>query len=250
MIRNSGLNVTYQYYFCPPGLAVALGDQGQVDSIPTWSMQKAAFYAVNQSESVDFSRQIDEYCKIAEEANGDCELIRHFAGFDFENFERPKSIIVMPDRNELADLIGPFREENSYRSPRDMQIHLANTLAEVLLSTEPEDVKQRVAMLEEARLMSMRAGDAPRAEDAVLEMALLAEIDKPNVMTDSLMTLTRSRLEPMQTRGLMEIAIPFVKSSLGKQANKQKRSQLMTRLAKIAKDNEMIDCLRRLEQSD
>jgi len=72
IIRRSGASIEYQYSFCPPGLAVAIAEQEAVEDIPTWNIQKAAFYIVDQLSGLDHSRRINEFLEIAEEAGHDC----------------------------------------------------------------------------------------------------------------------------------------------------------------------------------
>lgn len=249
-VRNSGTNITYEYSFCPPGLAMKLAIQGAIPDIPTWSKQLAAFYAVNQVDGIDHAEKIDELLKIAEDAGHDCDGIRRFAIFDFGNMGLPDSKVDPPEEGELDQAVAEFREESSYKEIKKLTPGMAGLYSEFLLQIDSPNFKQHVAFLDEARKLAIYGGEAFKMEDAVLEMGIYANIDVGELMLSSYTELAKGKNTPEQTRQMMEGAIPFLKSSLAQSLDAKPRGQLAKRLLKIAKANNMLDSVRRLNQLD
>ncbi|MEM7785622.1 MAG: hypothetical protein AAF623_19905, partial [Planctomycetota bacterium] len=250
IIRNSGVNTTYHYYFTPPGLAVKLANQGAIKSIPKWSMQQAAFYAINQTEEKSYSDQIDELIAVAEDAGRDCDFIHFFSEFDFEQLAKPNKRIKFPNKQTRNEWLTEVRKDLGYANPRSIDARSGSSYAEVLLALEPENVEQRVSVLEEARVLAMRAGDAPRVEDALLELRALSDVDYPAVCCESYTSMAKRKLDSQQTRALLEIAIPFLKSPTGRKAPKNQWEQLGKALESLAQSAGLVDCVRRLAQTE
>lgn len=248
VVRNAGVNVRYEYFFTPPGLAVRMGENGQIDSIPNWSIQKAAFYAVNQTTGTDYLSRIEELLKVAKDAGFDCEFVERYARFDFENFA-PIDKVAFPKESELDAGIQNFRTEQSYTDVRKLDPEDALTYAEVLLSESSSTPDEMLPKLEEARKFAIRAGDAYRAEDAIFEMAHYSDFDAGLMLAESYYEIARNKkLSPLQVRALMETAIPFVKSDTGKSIPKRAYQNLGKQLLKLANTGNMVDCVRRLQQ--
>ncbi len=249
-VRNAGSNITYQYYFCPPGLAVELALQGAIPDIPEWSKQLAAFYAINQFDGVDHADKIEELLKVAEDAEHDCKGIRHFATFEFGNIGKPAAKIELPKKGELDKAVAEFRAESNYTDVRKLDQGMAGMHAEFILQIDSPNFEQHVAFLEEARQLAIAGGEASKAEDAVLELDIYAKIEPADLLCESFIEIAKGTLTELQARELMERAITFLKSSSGKSAPLKDRKMLATRLAKIAQSNSMLDAMRRLSQLD
>jgi uncharacterized membrane protein len=249
-VRNAGSNITYQYYFCPPGLAVELALKGAIPDIPEWSKQLAVFYAINQVDGVDHSDKIDELLDIAEEAGHDCDGIRHFAEFEFGKLGKPASKIELPDKNELDEAVAEFRAESSYENIRKLTQGMAGMYSEFLMQIDSPNFQQHVAFLEEARKLAIAGGEASKVEDAILEMDVYAKIDAADLLCESFIEIAKGKLTELQARDLVERAIAFLKSNFGKSADARDRKTLATSLLKIANANQMLDVIRRLNQLD
>ncbi|MFK7769749.1 MAG: hypothetical protein AB8B55_21255 [Mariniblastus sp.] len=248
-IRKSGSNVTFKYHFCPPGLAVALASQGAIEDVPTWEKQLAAFYAVNQVLNVDYQTQVDKHMAIAEEAGHDGELIRHYADFDFDNFGKPESKIEMPSQKKVDEIAEVFRSESNYEKVRDLSPARAGELANLLFKIDSPNFEQHLVLLDEARRLSIRAGDAFMVEDAVIEMGIYADIDQPNLTCESFLELAKSKnLSRVQVRALLETSIPFLRSKESEMAKPKSIKSLFSRLVQVADKNDMSDSASRLAQ--
>lgn len=248
IIRRSGTSIEYGYGFCPPGLAVAIAEQAAVPDVPTWNKQKAAFYAIDQLGGLDHSGRINEFLKIAEDANHDCDAIRRFAKFDFGTSGLPEEKIQMPRGSKADPAIEGFRQEVGYKRIKTLDPATALKSVETLLQIDSPNFQQQAALLEEARQLAIRAGDAGLVEDAVIELGHYALIKQSELMCESFSKVANEKLNANQTRVLMERAIGFLNSNEADEASPKERQILIGRLAKLANNFFMPDALRRLQQ--
>ncbi len=248
IVRHAGSNITYEYYFCPPGLAVELAKQGAIADIPTWNKQLAAFYSLNQNNGVDYQKQIDGLLKVSEEAGHDCDGIRHFAKFVFDGIGRPVEKLRMPDQKTLLNGITELRTKNDYDDVVRLSREKAALLAERLLQFDAPSLEQYVVLLEEARQLGIRSGEAAIAADSIVELDGLAIVDRANLMCDAFLEIAKNELTVSQKRTLMEEAIPFLKSRLAESAKPKSRQMLVKYLTDIATASEMTDVTRRIVQ--
>lgn len=248
IVRHAGSNITYEYYFCPPSLAVQLAKQGAIADIPIWNKQLAAFYALNQVDGANYQAQIDKLLNISEEAGHDCAGIRHFADFEFGSIGKPAEKIRMPNRKEFRDGIEEFRNESDYTEIAKLPPGGAAMLAELLFQIDSPNFEQHVIFLEEARKLGVRSGDAAITEDAIIELDNFAKINRSKLTCDSFVQISKNELSPSQRRILMEQAIPFLKSKLAESAKLKSRQQLANELMDIATAYAMTDSARRLTQ--
>lgn len=226
-----------------------MAKQGTIKDVPTWEKQLAAFYAVNQLIGSDYLTQVDKHLAVSEKAGHDVELIRHYANFDFENLGRPKSKIEMPSKNTLTELTAEFREEYGYERVRALNPKGAVTNANLLFRVQSPNFEQHFALLDEARQLAIRGGNAFMVEDAVIEMGIYADIDEPMILCESFSELAKSKkLDEVQYRSLMEVAIPFLRSEESKSIKPKVFQSLFKRLMQIAHEYEMRDSALRLQQ--
>ena len=248
IIRRSGANIEYQYSFCPPGLAVAIAEQGAVKDVPTWNIHKAAFYTLDQLGGLDHGRRIDEFLKVAEDAGHDCEYIRRLGKLDFGSLGRPESKAEFPSKSELAAAVEAFRAQNDYKTARQLKGQKAYELAEQLFKSDAANAEQRIGLLEEARLLAIQAGAASLAEDAIYELDAVGEIEQAEVACETFTQICTKKLEPAQVRQLMERAIGYLNSNSAQSVKARSRAALKERLQKLAERYRMTDAARRLEQ--
>ena len=248
IVRNAGSNITYQYSFLPPQLAVVLAKQGSIKDIPTWNKQLAAFYAVNQVDGKSYASQIDVLLKESEAAGHSCQGIRHFAGFDFEVFEQVDQKVPFPNKKAQQDGISSFRTEQEYETVTELTSGRALMAAQALEDQLTDDVALNVVFLEEIRKLGMRSGDSGIVDDAIREIGNLSQVNVANLWCDSYLVMADSELSVSQRRGLMEVAIPFLKSNLGQKSKLKTREQLVQALSKLAQVYGMADAARRLNQ--
>jgi hypothetical protein len=248
ILRNAGSNITYQYSFCPPALAVVLAQQGSIKDIPTWNTQLAAFYALNQTGGVNYKNQIDTLLREAEAAGHSCDSLRHFANFDFSAFAKPVKKVKFPNKKAQLDGILSFRTEQEYKAVSDLSPGRAIMAAQALEGRLSNDVGQDVIFLEEIRKLGVRSGDALIVDDAVGELDRLSSVNGANLICESYLEMANSELSVSQRRGLMEVAIPFLKSKFSRKAKLKPREDLVRALAKLAQAYGMVDSARRLNQ--
>jgi len=247
--KHAGSNVTYQFAFCPPGLAVALAEQGAVADIPTWNKQLAAFYAVDQViNEKDHAEKIDKLLKESEAAGHDCDGIRHYSEFSFGAIGVPTEKIAMPNKRKFKEAIAEFRDQNQYDDPAGISPGTALMLSELLLQIDSPNFEQHVALLEEARRIAIQMGDASAAEDAILELANYAKIDQANLTCETYLEMANGPLTSQQRRTLCERAIPFLKSKLANDAKVRTRQNLIKNLDEFATAYNMVDIGRRVAQ--
>ena len=251
IVRHAGANVTYEYKFCPPSLAVALATQGAIADIPTWGKQLAAFYAVDQVvNGKDHSEKIDELLKVAESAGHDCSGIRHYAQFKFGKIGVPDKKIEMPNKRTFKETIAEFRKENQYGDPAKVSPGTGIMIADLLLQVDSPNFEQHVALLEESRIIGIQIGEASITEDAIIELAKFAEIDQANLTCESFIEIAKSQLTSRQRRTFAERAIPFLRSELAGGAKLRTRQSLAKKLADLATAYNLVDISRRVNQID
>jgi len=248
IIRRSGSNIEYQYLFCPPGLAVAIAEQGAVEDIPTWNIQKAAFYIVDQLGGLDHGRRINEFLEIAEEAGHDCGDLRRLGKFEFGSLGRPAEKAKLASKSEPVSAVELFREQHDYKSPRQLSRGNAYSLAELLFKSDSPDAEQRLGLLEEARLLAIQAGAASLAEDTIYELDLIGEIEAADLSCETFIRICSQRLQADQVRQLMERSIGCLNSSSAQSVKPKIRAKLKERLQKLAARFQMPDAARRLKQ--
>ncbi|MGB1931232.1 MAG: hypothetical protein ACPHO8_18140, partial [Mariniblastus sp.] len=120
--------------------------------------------------------------------------------------------------------------------------------AQALEDQLTDDVAQNVVFLEEIRKLGMRSGDSGIVDDAIREIGNLSQVNVANLWCDSYLVMADSELSVSQRRGLMEVAIPFLKSNLGQKSKLKTREQLVQALSKLAQVYGMADAARRLNQ--
>lgn len=248
IVRNAGSNITYGYSFLPPQLAVVLAKQGSIKDIPTWNKQLAAFYAVNQVGGKNYASQIDKLLKESEAAGHSCDGIRHFSRFDFNKLGQVKQKVPFPNKKAQQEGVLSFRTEQEYKSVSDLSSGRAVMAAQALEDQLTDDVAQNVVFLEEIRKLGMRSGDSGIVNDAVRELGDSSRINVANLLCESYLEMADSELSVSQRRGLMEVAIPYLKSDLARNSKLKPRERLVQALSKLAQAYGMADSARRLSQ--
>ena len=216
--------------------------------IPTWNKQLAAFYSLNQVTGEDYQGQIDKLLKESEAAGHSCDSIRHFSAFDFDAFGRAPKKVRFPNKKAQADGILNFRMEQEYKLPSELSVGRAMMAAQALEDQLANDVAQDVIFLEEIRKLGMRAGDSGIVRDAVRELGNLSSINVAAIYCESYLEMASSELSVSQRRGLIEVAIPYLRSNESRKSKLRSREQLVQSLGKLAQAYGMSDAARRLSQ--
>lgn len=248
IVRNAGSNITYEYSFLPPQLAVELAKQGAIKDIPTWNKQLAAFYSLNQVTGEDYQVQIDKLLKESEAAGHSCDSIRRFSAFDFDAFRRVPKKVRFPNKKAQAEGILNFRTEQEYKLPSELSAGRAMMAAQALEDKLANDVAQDVIFLEEIRKLGMGAGDSGIVSDAVRELGDLSLINVAELYCESYLEMASSELSVSQRRGLIEVAIPYLRSDESRKSKLRSREQLVQSLGELAQAYGMSDAARRLSQ--
>ena len=248
IVRRAGGNIEYDYSWCPPGLALAIAEQGAVKDVPTWNMQKAAFFSVDQLSGNDHLDRIDEFLAIAESANHDCEAIRRFSKFSFGKLGVPQEKVEFPEQDEIDPAVQQFRDEMGYDRVDKVDQGKAIEHAKLLLQIDSPNFDQHVSILEEARQLAIQGGSASLAEDALLDLNNFANFDLTMLSHKTYSDLCDGRRTAPQIRDLMERAIPYLNSELGDRLDSKKKTRLAKELAELAEKFNMRDAYRRLSQ--
>ena len=248
IIRRTGQNIEYKYSFCPPGLAVAIAEQGAIDDIPTWNLQKAAFYSFDQYGGRDHTRRINEFLAIAEDAGHDCANLRRLGKLDLDGLGLPETKLDPVSKSKSHPEIEQFRNDRDYKTPKQLDAQTARQFAEALFSRANSESDQTMAFLEEARLLAIRAGAASLAEDIVYEMGVWGDVERAKITCATFTEICKEKLEPAQARQHMERSIGFLNSILAESASARDRENLKERLLKLAQRFKMADANLRLNQ--
>jgi len=244
-----GTNIEYDYSFCPPGLAMAIGKLGAIEDIPTWNLQKAAFCSIDQLGGGDHSKMIDEFIAVAEDAGHKCGEIYSLEPLNLGGLGRPDNKLAFAtSETELHPAVEEFRKQQQYEQPKRLEPAAALQFAEKLFNGETENAALRLAFLEEARLLAVQAKAASLAEDVICEMDIFGDVERAVVTCGTFNAICRQELDASQSRQLIERSLGFLNSSLAKSAKQKLKARLKERLSKIAERYEMTDALRRLKQ--
>ena len=248
ILRRMGTNIEYDYSFCPPGLAMAIAELGAIEDIPTWNMQKAAFATIDQMGGRNHSSMIDRFIGVAEDAGHDCSYLLRLNPLDLDGVGRPQNKLEPGKKSDLHSAVEQFRKQEDYREPKKLDGETALKLAEILFSRKDNDASQRLAVLEEVRLLAIQAGSASLAEDAIYELDVFGKIDPTKITFVTFEEISKQKLKSTQARNLVERSIVFLNSEPGESAKPNRRKRLKERLFRHAELYEMEDALRRLEQ--
>ena len=250
ILRRTGGNIEYDYSFCPPGLAMAIAELGAIEDIPTWNLQKAAFATIDQIGGADHTSMIDNFIGIAQDAGLDCSFLLRLTPLDLDGVGRPESKLEPASIGDIHPALEQFREQEDYSAVEKLDSKTALQLGKILFNRKDNDPNQRLAVLEEARLLAIQAGSASLAEDAIYELDVFGKIDRTKVTFDTFGNISKQKLESSQARQLVERAIVFLKSGAGESVKEKLRNRLRERLLKHAQRYEMQDALRRLKQME
>jgi hypothetical protein len=153
-----------------------------------------------------------------------------------------------PNKKAQLDGILSFRTEQEYKAVSDLSPGRAIMAAQALEGRLSNDVGQDVIFLEEIRKLGVRSGDALIVDDAVGELDRLSSVNGGNLICESYLEMANSELSISQRRGLMEVAIPYLKSNFSRKSKLKLRQDLVGALMKLAQAYGMVDSSRRLDQ--
>ena len=111
VLKIAGTNRNYEYQFIPPALIPIIADQGTIDDIPTYRLQKAAFLISNLKRTPGLQREIETLLSLSENDGHDVFHLRLMAELDFWNFSTPGSKV---DLNALDESIKALEEQYAF----------------------------------------------------------------------------------------------------------------------------------------
>ena len=181
ILRIDGTNVKFDYEFLPPGIAMALADQGAVDDVPTYRMQKAACYAIHKHVDPNYRQRALAFANQAAADGHDPMPVRQFVDFELANVGVPAAQAAPPSvgelRERLSEHITTLGIDDFERMRPDQAGEAIESAMEAAL--QDEDDLRRALSFEVAYKLATKAGDIRVANDVLDEYALWFKIDYP-----------------------------------------------------------------------
>jgi hypothetical protein len=211
-------------------------------------LQKAAIYCLYTQMERDYVDQAEQLLSQSEADGHDVSLMREFLNNDFSQVDAADKI-GMPALETASALLSDLSAEFEIGAVKNLNSEDAlEILKSVFYEVEPSDPEQAVALLDYARRLAIRGANVYRMEDAILEIGRRTNLDLGQLYLDSISEISQRKLDPVEARKLMETAIPFLKSGLGKTLDPRDISKLAKRLENVAQKFQFTDSLRRLDQ--
>ncbi|MEM7455617.1 MAG: hypothetical protein AAF456_14790 [Planctomycetota bacterium] len=179
IFRINGRNMTYSYEMLPPGLAMAVAEMGAKDDVPTWRLQKAAFYAVHLHIDELYGEKAVDFARTAARDGHDASPIENVVlNLDLEELGVPRRRREASSPRELREPVRNYLAEAGFRRVNRMSRADAenafDTLFQKAIGTEEPD-KREIA-LEAAYLVAVRSADVRNAIDVLNELNYWFEV--------------------------------------------------------------------------
>ncbi len=247
VLRIDGANITYNYEFLPPGIAMALADQGAKEDVPTWRMQKAAFYAAHSHIDAKYKDRAIEFAKEAEKDNHDPTPIINYINFDPETVGVPDSKTEELDSSILRELTPKARVRLGVDDLRRLRPDQAEgALGSVLDAAVTEkNATNRVVSFEIAYRLAVKTGDIRRVIDVLDEFRLWVEIDYDMRLNSGLISVGKEKLDERRARFLLRQMIASAKTI----SDQRLKNKIINSGKKIADEFGLTSLGKRLEGS-
>ena len=253
IIRSSGENLRYRYLEMPAGLAMDLAESGEKEDVPTWNIQKAAFYAVNRRVDLKYRDRALNCIALAEQDGHDLGYLRHYLTTDLEKIGSATSPVRLLDQDRLQSQIRDLKKEFEIPSrlaslsPQECETVSKRIASEMDLLDEAQNLK-RSAMCEMIRQLAVQGGNVDLALESVEEQRVWAEFDVVDLKVETLNELAGQTLDSPNARLCADSYVRFRKSSQADVVAGAKLRKLHKRLEELCKEHSFSDLTRRLGQ--
>ena len=229
--RRAGRNDVIPFTDLPTSVAIALGDQGAIKSIPRWNMAKAADLIIQSEHNSSLKEKARPFLdqSISDGYDEDCQAISAYSGSVWKHQAVAESLPADPTVEEVDSQMREFRTASQYKDPRKVASKEASTLIEKLLFLPAPEPEQRLARLSEAIAIAAQQ----RNFDAVLIATTeLYRISDPVNVTDTLVKpirlCMRGDMTAAQARHLVHIIIALLRHHSDRQQfNKKAKPDLL-----------------------
>ena len=248
ILRVGGENIRYAIEHLPAGIAKAIAEQGSKQDLPTWRMQRAAFYAVHRHLDPKYKELAMDSAAQAAADGHDEQPIVEVVHFEMDSFGVPDEKIELPDeetaQDEMNELVSRLGINDIRRMRPEQALPMIDSLVSDSIATEDPD--KRVIRLMAAYYAARQSKDAYAVSDVLDEMELWSKFPKEDLLVDAMVQIGRNvkTLNANQARRFCEVIIRFAKQSIDRSV----RKAMIGRAQKAANHHQMLDLQRRLKQ--
>jgi hypothetical protein len=215
-MRVGGTNTTYSYENLPPEWAMALAEQGAKGDLPTWRMQKAAFFAVYKAADPENIARAKAAAGDAVVDGHDPKAINQYVDFDLTRIGVPDKKIKFPGNDAIEEELEEMTID-SIDVRRRLRPEQAESAVDIMLdaSLAVADPVRRVVRLQAAYLAARQSGDAYLLTDVLREMELWAELDFEVQWFEGLRRISRDigKLDVVKKRSFVVCVLMYLDES-------------------------------------
>ena len=178
ILRIEGQNRKYEYPNLPPGLAMEIAEQGAKPDIPTYRLQKAAFFAIHSELDLTYGDKAKDLARQSEADGHDAGPIEFYVDYPLDVVGVPSAQLSSLSNQEIAEGLDELAINNAdvrQKMQPDQAMAAVDTLLDASVATV--DPKQRAIRVRAALLAARQTGDAFVMLDMVHEYALWVVID-------------------------------------------------------------------------
>lgn len=247
ILRIEGSNMTFDYRSLPPGIALAIAEQGAKPDIPTYRMQKAAFYASHTRLDPLYRDRATEFAKQAAKDGHNVEGIIDFVSFDAASVGVPEEQAPQPPtptmKKQIPELIVRLGVSDIGKMRPDQA---AKSMASVLeTAVEDKDDTRRAMIFEIAYMLAIKSGDVRLVEDVLTEYGLWIDYNRNDRIKQSLIELAKTDLDEFHSKLLLRKMINAAQKS-----NKTRyKKKLLNSGKKVAEKHGLESYLERLKNA-
>jgi hypothetical protein len=246
-IRKDGRNLTFAYRELPVGLALVLAEQGAISDIPTWNLQRAAYFAAHADRDADFADRCQALVAEAEAYGHDAGPVRRFLRSEHQLIGLPEKRIPFPDAPALDLAMREVPFEFSLTSDNYDAGQAASYSRHLLdLSAGLQDEVVRVAYLDCARQWAVRAGQVDQVVEVLEEMQIWCELDIAKTKAKSFLSFAESNPDATVTRDLCNAVIAFMQADESSAIDDASRERMLNSCARLAQQAKLEDLVKRL----
>ena len=228
IVRVGGQNRQYDYANLPPGLAMTIAEQGAKEDVPTYRLQKAAFYAVYQELDPTYGEKAKKFALESEPDGHDPAPITIYVDFPLEVVGTPQTQLQDLPKDLVQQELSELSIDNA-DVRRDMRpgeaLAAVDSLLEASLATA--DPIRRAIRIRAAVLAARKTGDAFVMLDTTQEFAQWVVIDFNKEIEEGMEELAKNvkQMSNKQKRRFISLFDDYEKNFVN--------TQLAKRLAKV-----------------
>lgn len=196
-LKVAGVLRRYEYPFVPPALMMAIIDQGAIDDIPTYRLQKAAYLISRLHSRPDFADDIEELLMLSEQDGHDVSRLRRLADLPLEILASPK---LRPRYRVISEPLAGSSATAQFKSLHEVPFEVASGLARQVIEefldaekrptvdrNDPSQQQEYLSVLDRARQLAMRGGDILLAIDMVGEIQTNSQAPPNDLMLSTIL---------------------------------------------------------------